>query len=44
MKKILILHGVNLNIFGKRDPKYYGKFTLADLDEKLHELGKELRR
>ena len=42
MKKILILHGVNLNMFGKRDPKHYGKFTLADLDEKLRELGKEL--
>jgi len=42
MKRILILHGVNLNMFGKRDPKYYGKFTLADLNAKLVELGKEL--
>jgi 3-dehydroquinate dehydratase II len=42
MKRILILHGVNLNMFGKRDPKYYGTFTLADLDNKLRELGKEL--
>jgi 3-dehydroquinate dehydratase II len=42
MKRILILHGVNLNMFGKRDPQYYGTFTLADLDNKLRELGKEL--
>lgn len=42
MKKILILHGVNLNMFGKRDPKYYGTFTLADVDRKLQELGREL--
>jgi 3-dehydroquinate dehydratase II len=42
MKKILVLHGVNLNMFGKRDPKHYGTFTLADVDRKLHELGREL--
>lgn len=42
MKKILILHGVNLNMFGKRDPKHYGTFTLADLNHKLCELGREL--
>jgi 3-dehydroquinate dehydratase-2 len=41
-KKILVLHGVNLNMFGKRDPKHYGTFTLADLDRKLCELGREL--
>jgi len=42
MKKILVLHGVNLNMFGKRDPKHYGTFTLADLNKKLVELGNEL--
>ena len=42
MKKILILHGVNLDMFGKRDPKYYGSFTLADVEKKLYELGREL--
>jgi 3-dehydroquinate dehydratase II len=42
MKKILVLHGVNLNMFGKRDPKHYGTFTLADLNKNLVELGKEL--
>jgi 3-dehydroquinate dehydratase-2 len=42
MKKILVLHGVNLNMFGKRDPKHYGTFTLDDLNQKLYELGREL--
>jgi 3-dehydroquinate dehydratase-2 len=40
--KILTLHGVNLNMFGKRDPKMYGTITLAQIDTRLTELGKEL--
>jgi len=39
---ILMLHGINLNMFGKRDPKQYGTITLAQIDEKLAALGKEL--
>jgi 3-dehydroquinate dehydratase II len=37
-----MLHGVNHNMFGKREPKYYGTITLAEIDRKLGELGKEL--
>ena len=40
--KILMLHGINHNMFGKRDPKQYGTITLAQIDEKLVDLGKEL--
>jgi len=40
--KILVLHGINLNMFGKRDPKQYGTITLAEIDAKLKALGKEL--
>ena len=40
--KILILHGINLNMFGKRDPKQYGTTTLAEIDERLEALGREL--
>ena len=40
--KILVLHGINLNMFGKRDPKLYGTITLAEIDAKLKALGKEL--
>ena len=42
MKTVLMLHGVNHNMFGKRDPKQYGTITLAQIDAKLADLGKEL--
>ena len=35
MKRILMLHGVNHNMFGKRDPAQYGTITLDEIDEKL---------
>ena len=40
--KVLVLHGINLNMFGKRDPKQYGTTTLAEIDGALKSLGKEL--
>ncbi len=40
--KILVLHGINLNMFGKRDPKMYGTITLAQIDARLQALGQEL--
>ena len=40
--KILVLHGVNLNMFGKRDPKHYGTETLEDIERQLQHLSKEL--
>jgi len=42
MKKILVLHGINLNMFGQRDPAQYGTITLAEIDDCLQALGKEL--
>jgi 3-dehydroquinate dehydratase II len=42
MKKILVLHGVNLNMFGKRDPAQYGTITLDEINEQLGKLAKEL--
>jgi 3-dehydroquinate dehydratase-2 len=42
MKKILMLHGVNHNMFGKRDPAQYGTITLAEIDARLRGLGTEL--
>ena len=42
MKNILVLHGINLNMFGKRDPAQYGTATLAEIDARLHSLGREL--
>jgi 3-dehydroquinate dehydratase-2 len=40
--KILVLHGINLNMFGKRDPAQYGTVTLAQIDASLASLGAEL--
>ena len=40
--KILMLHGVNHNMFGKRDPKQYGTITLEEIDARMRELAREL--
>jgi 3-dehydroquinate dehydratase-2 len=40
--KVLVLHGVNLNLFGRRDPAQYGSATLADIDSGLATLAGEL--
>lgn len=37
-----MLHGINHNMFGKRDPRQYGTATLADIDQALQALGEEL--
>ncbi len=39
---IVMLHGVNHNLFGARDPKQYGTVTLAEIDANLVALGTEL--
>jgi 3-dehydroquinate dehydratase-2 len=39
---ILMLHGINLNMFGKRDPAQYGTVTLAEIDDRVRALGKDL--
>ena len=40
--KILMLHGINHNMFGQRDPAQYGSVTLAEIDASLQALGREL--
>jgi 3-dehydroquinate dehydratase II len=40
--KILVLHGINLNMFGKRDPKQYGTITLDQINAQITALGREL--
>jgi 3-dehydroquinate dehydratase-2 len=40
--KILVIHGPNLNILGKRDQSLYGSKSLAEIDSLLREQGVEL--
>ena len=40
--KILMLHGINHDMFGKRDPAQYGTITLDEINANLQKLGKEL--
>ncbi len=41
-KKVLILHGPNLNLTGFREPELYGKKPLAEIDEEIHRMADEL--
>jgi 3-dehydroquinate dehydratase II len=46
-KKILLLHGPNLNLLSTREPEVYGKMTLEDINERaaahLKQYNAELR-
>ena len=42
MKRILVLHGPNLNLLGQREPEVYGHQTLADIDGALALLADDL--
>ncbi|GAB7541181.1 type II 3-dehydroquinate dehydratase [Cupriavidus sp. 8B] len=42
MRKVLMLHGINHNMFGKRDPSQYGTITLDEINTQLQALGSEL--
>lgn len=42
IKPVLVLNGPNLNMLGKRQPKIYGKKTLADLNEHCQQVAAEL--
>lgn len=41
-QKILVIHGPNLNLLGKREPDIYGKATLDEINKNLKELGHKL--
>ena len=40
-KKILVIHGPNLNLLGQREKDIYGKTTLAEINTKLQTIAKK---
>jgi len=42
MKKVLIIHGPNLNLLGQREPDVYGPVSMADINTKLEEKARAL--
>lgn len=41
-RHVLVIHGPNLNMLGKREPEIYGHRTLSDIDNSLMSKGKEV--
>ena len=42
MTAILVLHGPNLNLLGKREPEIYGNLSLEEINSRLVTLGRDL--
>jgi 3-dehydroquinate dehydratase-2 len=40
--RVIVLNGVNLNILGRRDPALYGGLTIAELESRIYDWGREL--
>jgi 3-dehydroquinate dehydratase II len=40
--RVIVLNGVNLNMLGRRDPALYGSLSIAELESRIYEWGREL--
>ena len=40
--RVLVLNGVNLNMLGRRDPAQYGGVSIAELESRIYDWGREL--
>jgi 3-dehydroquinate dehydratase-2 len=42
MSRVDVLHGVNLDMLGSRDPEHYGRLTLTELERRVRRFAAEL--
>lgn len=42
MRKVLVIHGPNLNLLGEREPNIYGSVTLEEINRELNDLASEI--
>lgn len=42
MQRVLVVHGPNLSLLGRREPEIYGRTTLDAIDQQLSALGADL--
>jgi 3-dehydroquinate dehydratase II len=42
VSRVRVLHGVNLDTLGQRDPEHYGRLTLAELERRVETFAEEL--
>ena len=40
--RVAVMHGVNLDMLGRRDPEVYGTQTLSEYEFRIHEFAREL--
>lgn len=41
MKKILVIHGPNLNLLGRREPQIYGRKSLEEINKELQKIARK---